>query len=125
MKVLLSIKPKYVERIFKGNKKYEYRKRIFKDLEVDTIIVYSTSPIKKVVGQFKINNIIEENPIYIWEHTKEYSGINKEEYDKYFEGRDKGFAIGIKETEIYDKPMDLSEFNLNLKHPPQSFMYIY
>lgn len=124
MKVLLSIKPKYVERIFFGNKKYEYRKRIFKNLDIETVIVYSTSPIKMVVGEFKISTIIENNPFDIWEFTKKYSGINKEEYNKYFEGRDKAYAIEIIEAEIYEKPMNLQEFNINIKHPPQSFMYI-
>lgn len=47
MKVLLSINPEYVEKIFSGIKKYEYRRSIFKNEAVDTIVIYSTSPIKK------------------------------------------------------------------------------
>lgn len=31
MKVLLSIKPEFAERIFNGSKKYEFRKVIFKN----------------------------------------------------------------------------------------------
>ena len=30
MKVLLSIKPEFVEKIFSGEKRFEYRKNIFK-----------------------------------------------------------------------------------------------
>ena len=54
MKVLLSINPPYVDKIFNGEKKFEYRRAIFKDNSVDTIVIYSTSPIKKVVGEFKV-----------------------------------------------------------------------
>ena len=30
MKILLSIKPEFAEKIFSGSKKYEFRRRIFK-----------------------------------------------------------------------------------------------
>lgn len=37
MNVLMSIKPEYAERIFKGEKIYEYRKRRFKRNDVEKI----------------------------------------------------------------------------------------
>ena len=49
MYVLMSIKPKYVEKILSGEKKYEYRKTLLKK-DVESILVYSTSPVKKVYG---------------------------------------------------------------------------
>lgn len=49
-KILLSINPNHVENIFNGTKKYEFRKVECKK-PVDKIIIYSTSPIKKVVGE--------------------------------------------------------------------------
>ena len=44
MKVLLSIKPEFVQEIFTGKKKYEYRKAIF-TRSVDKVVVYSTKPV--------------------------------------------------------------------------------
>ena len=35
MKVLLSIKPEYVDKIFSGEKRYEYRKSMFKNKNID------------------------------------------------------------------------------------------
>ncbi len=124
MKVLLSIRPEYADRIFKGEKKYEYRKTLFKREDVDTVIVYATKPVGKVIGEFKIDSIMEDNPINIWEKTKLYSGIDKNVYTEYFAGREKGFAISIKKTRIYKKPLELEELNFNIKCAPQSFMYI-
>jgi len=46
MNVLLSIRPKYVEEIIKGNKRYEFRKSIFKK-NVEEVWIYATSPTKK------------------------------------------------------------------------------
>lgn len=124
MKILLSIKPEYAEKIFQGQKKYEYRKRIFKRTDVNVVIVYATKPIGKVIGEFEIDEILEDDPIAIWEQTKKYSGIDKEDYLKYFGANKKGFALSIKNTIIYQKSLELSELDSKIKSAPQSFMYI-
>ena len=49
MKALLSIKPEFAEAIFNGEKKFEYRKVIFKE-KVKYIQVYVTKPIGKIIG---------------------------------------------------------------------------
>lgn len=124
MTVLLSIKPEYAEKIFQGEKRYEYRKRLFKRKDINRIIVYSTMPVGKVIGEFEINEIIEGSPISIWTKTKEYSGINKKNYTEYFRDKKTGFAISIKNVTVYKTPLDLKELNPNIKCAPQSFMYI-
>ena len=40
MNVILSIKPEFVEKIFSGEKQYEYRKILFKQ-KVDTVYIYA------------------------------------------------------------------------------------
>lgn len=77
MKVLLSIKPEFVEEIISGNKRFEYRKNIFKRKDVSSVVVYATKPYGKVVGEFEIEDIIMDNPKNIWKQTKEYSGDRK------------------------------------------------
>lgn len=124
MKVLLSIKPQYVDKIFNGKKKYEYRRSLFKRDDVDTVIVYATKPVGKVMGEFKIDRIIKEDPHELWKQTKKYSGILKKDYMEYFKERDKAFAIGIKSIQLYEKPLELKDINPNIKYAPQSFMYI-
>lgn len=124
MKVLLSIKPQYAQRIFNGEKKYEYRRNVFKRNDIDSIVVYVTKPVGKVIGEFKIDRILEDDPEVIWEKTKMYSGIDEEAYNEYFKERKKGFAIGIKSIQIYNKPLTLKDVNPHIKSAPQSFMYI-
>lgn len=124
MKILLSIKPKYAQKIFNGEKRYEYRKRLFKRNDIDSIIVYVTKPVGKVVGEFEIDEILEDNPMAIWEKTKQYSGISEKDYLKYFQDNEKGFAISIKNTTIYKRPLELTELSSTIKSAPQSFMYI-
>lgn len=123
MKVILSIKPEFVEEIILGKKKYEYRKSIFKRKDISAVVVYATKPYGKIVGEFKIGNILVDEPRNIWEQTKEFSGITKTYFNNYFKGRKTGFAIQIKDFRKYEKPLDINEFDKKLKGPPQSFCY--
>ena len=125
MKVLLSIRPEYAEKIFNGKKKYEYRKSLFKRSDVNIVIVYATKPVGKVVGEFEIDKIIENTPNELWKETKKYSGIKKKDYMEYFKKRDKGFAIAIKNINQYDTPMELTDISKDIKVAPQSFRYVF
>ena len=121
MKALLSIKPEFVEEIIEGRKKFEYRKKVFKRSDISSIVVYATKPYGKVVGEFEIETILEENIDKLWSDTKHLSGISEEFFYEYFKDRDSGFAIQIKK---YNKHLELSEFDSTIKAPPQSFCYI-
>ncbi len=122
MKVLLSIKPEYAEKILSGEKKYEFRRAIFKDQSVKTVVIYASSPIQKVIGEFDIECIISLDLNKLWENTKYHSGVDKEFYDSYFHGKEIGHAIKVKKTKRYRKRQDLIDFDI--KYPPQSFCYL-
>jgi len=123
MNVLLSIKPKYVEKIVNGEKQYEFRKRIFRNKNVRKAFIYSTSPTKKIVGEFDIGNIVEDSPIRLWTELQEVSGINEKEFFDYFRDINKGFAIGIEKLNIFDEPIEPNELISDFS-PPQSFCYV-
>ena len=120
-KILMSIKPEYVDKIFSGEKKYEYRKRMCKE-QIDTIIVYSSSPIQKVVGELKIKQVLYDKKSIIWTKTNRYGGITKTKYDKYYENCDYAVAYEIEKAILYDKQKDLKDFNV--RTAPQSYIYI-
>lgn len=122
MKVVLSIKPEFANKIFDGSKKFEFRKAIFKNKDVKWIIVYSSSPVQKVIGEFEIAKIYNDDLDSLWKLTKKYSGISEDYFYQYFSDRQKGFAIKIKNMRKYKNPKCLREdFKLN---PPQSFAYV-
>lgn len=123
MKVLLSIKPQFAIKIFDGTKKFEFRKSMFKNANINTVVVYASSPMQKVIGEFTIDEIMEESPDALWEKTKKHSGITKEFFDEYFFNRDRAFAIKVKEANRYQQPLDLIDFDLSFA--PQSFVYLY
>ena len=101
MRVLLSIKPKYVDKILFGSKRYEFRKIIFRDEEVREMVIYSSSPMKKIVGTCAIRSVIEDRPLILWEMFKERSGLCEEEFFSYFRGKERGYAIEIEKIKKF------------------------
>lgn len=120
-KILISINPKHVDNIIKGIKKYEYRKIAAKQ-DISSIIIYETTPIKRVVAEAEIIDILEFPPEELWEITKQESGISKKFFDQYFKNRDLAYAYKLGEIKVYDEPRLLIEFGI--KVAPQSFVYL-
>lgn len=122
MRVLLSIKPEFVEKIFSGEKRYEFRRAIFKRPRVNIVVVYASTPIQKVVGEFTISEILCDNVNSLWLRTRRQSGITKDLFFKYFENKNHGFAIGISCVRKYRSPLSLRKDFRML--PPQSYAYL-
>ncbi len=123
MRVLLSIKPEFALKIFNGSKRYEYRRAIFKNPEVSGVIVYASDPIKRVIGEFEIEDILHDKPQLLWAKTKSHAGISKKRFFKYFANKNKGYAIKVKTMRMYDEPLLLK--SLMVSSPPQSFVYLW
>ena len=121
-KILIPINPEYVDEILSGNKKYEYRKIKAKRGNIDKMIIYSTSPIMKVVAEVDVEEILEDSPEKIWEQTKEYSGTTKDFYSKYYKNKKNAIAYKLGHIKVYEKPKKLSDIGIN--YVPQSFVYL-
>ena len=83
MQILLSIKPEFVERIFDGVKKFEFRK-VVANKSIDAIVIYATAPVMRVVGCVQVRGIIGDRPDGLWQKTKNVAGITREFFDSYF-----------------------------------------
>ena len=88
MKVVLSIKPEFANKIFDGTKKFEFRKAIFKNDKIKTVIVYSSSPVQQVIGEFEIEQIINHDIDTLWDLTHQESGITEDYFYKYLDAFD-------------------------------------
>ncbi|MCG9949150.1 ASCH domain-containing protein [Providencia rettgeri] len=127
MKILLSIKPEFVSKILEGTKRYEFRKGIFKNESVTSVVIYSTLPVGKIVGEFYIEGVLQDDPNAIWRKTSSHSGISKSFFDEYFQERSTAYAIEIGKVVKYDEPMSLKKFSELLGKTisaPQSYCYL-
>jgi predicted transcriptional regulator len=119
--MLLSINPEHVENILNGNKQYEFR-RIQCRADVDTIVIYCTSPIMQVVAEVTVKEIIVGNVLDIWHLTKEYAGVSYLFFRKYYKGKKTAVAYSLGDVTAFEEPKTLTDYGIS--HPPQSFVYI-
>lgn len=123
MNVLLSISPCYANAILDGSKRYELRRRVFRDPAVDCVFLYSTVPEKKVVGLFQVREIVVASPRDLWEVVQDASGIDRQLFFRYFHLANTGYAIGVAAPVRLDSPIDPRAIHSGFR-PPQSFAYV-
>lgn len=119
--ILLSINPEYANRILNKSKKYEYRKKL-PIKNVDKIIIYSTYPVMKVIGEVDVIEILSMKKTPLWEKTKKLSGISKRKYDEYFDDCSIAHAYRLGDVRAFEPPKALIDFGIETA--PQSFVYI-
>jgi predicted transcriptional regulator len=120
-KILLPINPEYAEQIINGKKRFEFRRRIAKQ-NVDTIVIYCTNPIKKVLGEVRVRSVLSDTPKNLWNRTKPYAGITKKDFDHYFKDTSIAYAYELEEVQVFDIPKELIDYGI--KYAPQSFIYL-
>ena len=95
-RVLISIRPRYAERILNGQKMIEIRRKFSKKWTGHRVSLYASHPIGALVGEATIDGIMEATPEQVWMHFESDIGCTKEEFDTYTESADKIYAIQLK-----------------------------
>ena len=80
------------------------------------------TPVKKIVAEAEILDVLEMSPEELWKETHKESGITKRFFDKYFKDREVAYAYKLGKITVYDTPVELAE--LGIKNAPQSFVYL-
>ena len=105
--LLMSIKTKYANQIFKGTKKYEYRRRSIKEGNLNKkIFIYSSEIDKKIVGYIIVDEILEGTSEYILKRTNNEGNID---IINYFKDCENCYALKIKEAVLLQKAISLKE----------------
>ncbi len=120
MNIIISIKPFYAEKILNWEKTYELR-RSFSKKEIKKVIIYKSAPISRIVGEFEIDHILYEGIDQLWKDTKDYSSVDREFFDKYFQWKEKWYAIKIKNVKKYEKSKLVSKYWV--KFAPQNYCF--
>lgn len=121
--VLLSIKPKYADLILTGSKQVEFR-RSWAAQDVGLIVLYSSSPIQKIVGIVEVDSVVMSSPSSLWKTcTEKGGGLTRRELRSYFAGKSKGFAVHLGKVFEPSAHIDPAEVFYGFV-PPQSFRYL-
>lgn len=122
-RVLLSVKPQFAEAILAGRKTYEFRRAMFRRRNVNTVVLYASSPVCRVVGEFTIQEVLSLALDALWEKTREGGDIDRDYFYRYFRGLEGGYALKVNRVRRYRSPLYLKK-DLGITHPPQSFCYL-
>ena len=124
--ILLSIKPKYVQKIFSGEKNIELRRIKPKKINPGSVvIVYATAPLKTIYGAFRIEGIEKLHTYEIKNQILNLACVTRKEAQEYFIGKSCGYAFYIGPRLKISNRMKRFLFKDNsIVIPPQSFCYI-
>jgi len=128
--LLLSIRPEYAKRIIDGSKTVELRRVRTRLQSGDLVLVYVSSPEKALVGEFKVERVIDKKLPKelnnLWNQVKDEAGIGRTDFNSYYQGASVGVAIFFKHIEIFSQKLELERLRKQLPNlrPPQSYRYM-
>ncbi len=122
--VLISVHPEYAEKIVCGEKRLEFRRR-WATRQISLLVIYATSPVKKIVAVSQIKEVHRGSRNYLWELAKRKGGgITRQKLFEYMKGKKDGVALEFSEIIKFsggESPLLLFGEGF---HPPQSFRYL-
>lgn len=96
--ILLSIKPRFAELIFRRLKVAELRRRFLRNAEDRDVFVYVTSPIRELRGGFRVGQVWRGRPDDIWGEVNQLAQVEKKDFDAYYGDRTVAYALRIEDV---------------------------
>ena len=124
--VVLSIRPKFIDRILDGRKTIELRRRFPVTTQGDRAIalLYSTSPIQSIVAVANLRSVTELPVHALWRQFGAAAAVTRDEFDAYFQGVSSGYALRLTSVKQLVKPIHLTDLASKFEFsPPQSYCY--
>lgn len=124
--VIFSIRPVHAERILDGSKTVELRRRFTSAVRPGTLaLIYSTSPTSALTGSACIKEVQWLAVPELWEKHCSAARLPKREFEDYFSGLKRGYAIVLTSVKPLERPVGLPELRERFGfEPPQSYQYI-
>lgn len=121
---LISIHPHHVASIMTGVKRVEFRRRWARD-SVRTLVIYSTSPIARIVAICAIAKTTTGSRAKLWDVSRGLgAGISRSHLFDYLAGTSVGTAIELESVSAFVHPIPPSKIFGDSFRPPQSFRYM-
>lgn len=115
---MIPLHPQYWDMYRDGSKIWELRKVSHSPRGVDGLVIYATAPVSRIVGEVDLVSTHVGYVDDVWDVVKDGCGITREQYDRYYQGRDiaKAYRIG----NVFEYTPSLGEL-----FAPQGYRYLY
>jgi predicted transcriptional regulator len=123
--LLLSVRPRYAERILEGQKTVELRRVRPRACEDAILLIYVSSPIRALKAMSLVERVTAAEPTELWKRVAHKAGVSRAEFDAYFNDVDMGFAIHLKNVLQLSQPLSLTDLRELWPgfQPPQCYRY--
>lgn len=118
----MAIQPAYAQAILNGSKLVEFRKRRLA-ADIDTVLIYESTPTKRIVGHFTIERTELATPRGLWKSYGSVGSIAQADYLTYYGDTETAVGLVIRQVERYRHPVALVELS-DRPAVPQSFTYL-
>jgi predicted transcriptional regulator len=123
--VLLSLRPRFSNAILDGSKTVELRRRFPNVLPSTRVFMYSSTPIRAIVGSFEIEQVLTGGVDQVWDRHGSRTTLSREEYDAYFADTASAVAIELRRPVRVHRHIPLNLFRKALHiDVPQSYRYL-
>jgi len=124
--VFLSIRPRFAELILSGVKTVELRRVRPRVSAGALVLLYASSPVRELVGVCTIAGVDVGSVSELWKRHGPMSGLQRAEFNSYFEGATRSVAIRVRDARRVVEPRTLEELRTRLPGftPPQSYSYL-
>jgi predicted transcriptional regulator len=124
--LLVSLRPRFATLLLSGEKTVELRRRPPDVHRGSLVLMYESSPTRRLVGRGRVQAIDVGTPAEIWREHGVATGVTREEFDAYYEGTARAVAIIMADTRPFARPASLDELRRRWAdfRPPQSFRYL-
>lgn len=119
---LMAIQPQYAQAILAGEKTVEFRKRALAP-DVDTVLIYETSPTQLVVGMFQVEDTVHLAPSSLWRRFGPVGSIARPDFMTYYATHKTAVGLVVGTVVRLAVPVPLSELRPR-PAVPQSFSYL-
>ncbi len=125
--ILLSVRPKYAHLILDGSKTVELRRVCPNIGPGDFIMMYESSPARRVRALLHVEEIIHDAPTQLWPRVRRDAGVTRTDFDRYFAGAATAVGIRLHVADNLSPPLHLAELQRVAPgfRPPQSYQYVH
>lgn len=122
--LLMSVKPKFAEKIMNGSKSIEIRRQFSGRWANHDVAFYASQPMGALIGKATVNSVTRGRPDDLWSRFEGQIGCSRPEFDAYVSDADEVTAIEFKNVCAYDNSVALNRLKDLLREklaPPQSY----
>ena len=113
--ILISIRPSHVDKIVAGDKTVELRRGNASVSTGDWLVVYSTSPEKRIRAVSRVGTVLRSAPDRLCRKVLRRTGLTRDEFRSYFNGASAGTAMELTKVTKLQRPVELDDARANAK----------